>query len=254
MSNIDPNENKMLMLDHLTELRRRLIFCFIGIIVAFGFCYGFSQNIFNFLVEPLAEVTGNDKERRMIFTGLHEAFLTQVKVAFFGAVFLMFPILLVQLWRFIAPGLYKKEKRGLLPFLLAMPLLFILGAIAVYYVVVPVAWEFFISFEQSAIAGALPVELEPKVNEYLSLMMGLILAFGACFELPVFLLLATKAGLTSSDGLRNKRKYAILFAFVVAAVITPPDVISQILLAVPIIILYEISIFFSKYIESGKNV
>ena len=166
----------------------------------------------------------------------------------------MFPILLVQLWRFIAPGLYKKEKRGLLPFLLAMPLLFILGAIAVYYVVVPVAWEFFISFEQSAVAGALPVELEPKVNEYLSLMMGLILAFGACFELPVFLLLATKAGLTSSDGLRNKRKYAILFAFVVAAVITPPDVISQILLAVPIIILYEISIFFSKYIESGKNV
>ena len=253
MPSLDPNENKFSMLDHLTELRRRLIFCFIGIIIAFGFCYGFSQHIFNFLVEPLAEITSKDKERRMIFTGLHEAFLTQVKVAFFGAIFLMFPVIALQLWRFIAPGLYKKEKQGLLPFLIATPLLFILGAMVVYYVVVPIAWEFFVSFEQLATEGNLAVELEPKVNEYLSLMMGLILAFGACFELPVFLLLATKVGLTSSNGLRNKRKYAILFAFVVAAVITPPDVISQILLAVPIIILYEISIFFSKHIESERN-
>jgi len=132
-------------------------------------------------------------------------------------------------------------------------LLFVLGAMVVYYVVVPIAWEFFVSFEQLATEGNLAVELEPKVNEYLSLMMGLILAFGVCFELPVFLLLATKVGLTSSNSLRNKRKYAILFAFVVAAIITPPDVISQILLAVPIIILYEVSIFFSKHIESERN-
>ena len=187
----------------------------------------------------------------MIFTGLHEAFFTQVKVAFFGAVFLMFPLIAIQLWRFVAPGLYQTEKRAFLPFLLATPILFLLGAITVYYVVIPIAWDFFVSFEQTGGQGILPVELEPKVNEYLSLVMGLILAFGICFELPIFLLLATKIGLTTSQGLREKRKYAILFAFIIAAIVTPPDVISQILLAVPIIILYELSIFFSKHMGPG---
>ena len=161
----------------------------------------------------------------------------------------MFPIIATQIWRFVAPGLYQKEKRAFLPFLLATPVLFLLGAITVYYVVIPIAWEFFVSFEQVGGQGILPMELEPKVNEYLSLVMGLILAFGICFELPIFLLLATKIGLTNAEGLRKKRKYAILFAFILAAIVTPPDVISQILLAVPIIILYELSIFFSKHIE-----
>ena len=244
-------DTAMPLLDHLNELRRRLIFCFIGIILAFFVCYAFSQDIYNFLVEPLANIGSDARQRRMIFTGLHEAFFTQVKVAFFGAVFLMFPLIAIQLWRFVAPGLYQTEKRAFLPFLLATPILFLLGAITVYYVVIPIAWDFFVSFEQTGGQGILPMELEPKVNEYLSLVMGLILAFGICFELPIFLLLATKIGLTTSQGLREKRKYAILFAFIIAAIVTPPDVISQILLAVPIIILYELSIFFSKHMAPG---
>ena len=145
--------------------------------------------------------------------------------------------------------IYKRKKSVFLPFLLATPVLFLLGAVTVYYVVIPIAWEFFVSFEQIGGQGTLPMELEPKVNEYLSLVMGLILAFGICFELPIFLLLATKVGITNAEGLKKKRKYAILFAFVLAAIVTPPDVISQVLLAVPIIILYELSIFFARHIE-----
>ena len=249
MTSNDSKDTSMPLLDHLSELRRRLIFCFIGIILTFFLCYAFSQNIYNFLVEPLADIGSDGRQRRMIFTGLHEAFFTQVKVAFFGAVFLMFPLIATQIWRFVAPGLYKREKRAFLPFLLATPVLFLLGAITVYYVVIPVAWEFFVSFEQIGGQGPLPMELEPKVNEYLSLVMGLILAFGICFELPIFLLLATKIGLTNARGLKKKRKYAILFAFILAAIVTPPDVISQVLLAVPIIVLYELSIFFARHIE-----
>ena len=249
MTSTGSKDTTMPLLDHLGELRRRLIFCFVGVILAFFLCYAFSQNIYNFLVEPLANIGSDGRQRRMIFTGLHEAFFTQVKVAFFGAVFLMFPLIATQIWRFVAPGLYTKEKRAFLPFLLATPVLFLLGAVTVYYVVIPIAWEFFVSFEQVGGQGILPMELEPKVNEYLSLVMGLILAFGICFELPIFLLLATKIGLTNAEGLRKKRKYAILFAFILAAIVTPPDVISQVLLAVPIIILYELSIFFSKHIE-----
>jgi len=249
MTSTGSKDTSMPILDHLNELRRRLIFCFIGIILAFFLCYAFSQNIYNFLVEPLANIGSDGRQRRMIFTGLHEAFFTQVKVAFFGAFFLMFPLIATQIWRFVAPGLYKKEKRAFLPFLLATPILFLLGAVTVYYIVIPIAWEFFVSFEQLGNQDTLPMELEPKVNEYLSLVMGLILAFGICFELPIFLLLATKIGLTDAEGLRKKRKYAILFAFILAAIVTPPDVISQVLLAVPIIILYELSIFFARHLE-----
>ncbi|MEE3007433.1 MAG: twin-arginine translocase subunit TatC, partial [Pseudomonadota bacterium] len=209
MTSTGSKDTTMPLLDHLGELRRRLIFCFVGVIFAFFLCYAFSQNIYNFLVEPLANIGSDGRQRRMIFTGLHEAFFTQVKVAFFGAVFLMFPLIATQIWRFVAPGLYAKEKRAFLPFLLATPVLFLLGAVTVYYVVIPIAWEFFVSFEQIGGQGTLPMELEPKVNEYLSLVMGLILAFGICFELPIFLLLATKVGITNAEGLKKKRKYAI---------------------------------------------
>ena len=221
------NDEKMPLLDHLVELRRRLIFCFVGVILAFILCYAISEELYNFLVRPLADITANDPGRRMIFTGLHEAFITQIKVGFFGAVFITFPIIAVQVWRFVGPGLYKTEKRALLPFLIGTPVLFLLGAAVAYYVVIPLAWRFFIGFEQPAGDGVLAMQLEPKVDEYLSLVMRLILAFGICFELPVFILLATQIGLTNSQLLKKKRKYAILISFVVAAVITPPDVISQ---------------------------
>ncbi|MBT4354300.1 MAG: twin-arginine translocase subunit TatC [Rhodospirillaceae bacterium] len=249
MSDNELDNSKAPLLEHLAELRKRLLVCCVGIIIAFFGFYFVSADIYNFLVHPLALATEGQVGRRMIFTGLHEAFLTQVKVAFFASICFSFPVLSVQIWRFIAPGLYSKEKRAFLPFILATPLFFILGASFVYYMVIPLAWEFFLSFEQSAGNGILPMQLEPKVDEYLSLIMRLIIAFGICFELPVLIVLLTKVGLTNSKGLKNKRKYAVLIAFVVAAVITPPDVISQILLAVPIIVLYEISIWCSKIIE-----
>ena len=249
MSDNELDNNKAPLLEHLAELRKRLLVCCVGIIIAFFGFYFVSADIYNFLVHPLALATEGQVGRRMIFTGLHEAFLTQVKVAFFASICFSFPVLSVQIWRFIAPGLYSKEKRAFLPFILATPLFFILGASFVYYMVIPLAWDFFLSFEQFAGNGILPMQLEPKVDEYLSLIMRLIIAFGICFELPVLIVLLTKVGLTNSKSLKNKRKYAVLIAFVVAAVITPPDVISQILLAVPIIVLYEISIWCSKIIE-----
>jgi sec-independent protein translocase protein TatC len=249
MSDDDLNDDKMPLIEHLAELRKRLIYCFLGIIIAFFIFYLFAGEIYNFLVQPLADVTKGQIGRRMIFTGLHEAFFTQIKVAFFAAICVAFPIITIQVWRFVAPGLYKNEKTAFLPFVLATPVLFIAGASVVYYLVMPLAWEFFLSFEQLGGKGVLPMQLEPKVDEYLSLVMRLILAFGICFELPVFIILLTKVGLTNSASLKAKRKYAILIAFIVAAVVTPPDVISQVLLAVPVILLYEISIYCSQLIE-----
>lgn len=247
------NDHKMPLFEHLIELRRRLIYCSIGIIVAFVGCYAIADHLYNFLVSPLTEIIGDIPGKRMIFTGLHEAFFTQIKVAFFGAIFITFPIIMVQVWKFVAPGLYNNEKKMFLPFILATPMLFITGAAVVYYFVIPLAWDFFIGFEQVGSDGVLAMQLEPKVDEYLSLVMRLILAFGICFELPVFLVLATQAGIVEVQSLKRKRKYAILIAFLVAAIVTPPDVISQILLAVPIILLYELSILFSQLIEWRIN-
>tara|TARA_B100000475_G_scaffold43444_1_gene28578 strand:- start:444 stop:1214 length:771 start_codon:yes stop_codon:yes gene_type:complete len=245
----DPNNSRVPLIDHLAELRRRLIFCFAGLIIAFFAFYFIADDIYNFLVRPLVQATEGQLDRRMIFTGLHEAFLTQVRVAFFSAFSVAFPIIAIQGWRFIAPGLYKNEKKIFIFFVTATPVLFILGASFVYYIVVPIAWEFFLGFEQSAGKGVLPVQLEPKVDEYLSLIMRLILAFGICFELPILLILLTKIGITNSRGLKQKRKYAILVAFVIAAIVTPPDVISQVLLAIPIILLYEVSIICAGIME-----
>jgi len=245
----DLNNSRIPLIDHLAELRRRLIFCFVGLVISFFAFYFIADDIYNFLVRPLAQATEGQLNRRMIFTGLHEAFLTQVRVAFFSAFSVIFPIIAIQGWRFIAPGLYKTEKKIFIVFVTATPVLFILGASFVYYIVVPIAWEFFLGFEQAASEGVLPVQLEPKVDEYLSLIMRLILAFGICFELPVLLVLLAKIGITSSGGLKQKRKYAILVAFVIAAIVTPPDVISQILLAIPIILLYEVSIICAGIME-----
>ena len=247
----DIDEGRMTLIDHLTELRNRLGIALAAFVLLFLVSVApwpgttsssIAYYVFVFLQAPLAEILEAKGGGRMIFTALHEGFFTQIKVGFFTALCITFPIFSIQIWKFIAPGLYKNEKQAFLPFLIATPVLFMAGAAMVYYVVTPMAWGFFVSFEMGGSAGALPIELEPRISEYLSLMMRLIFAFGLAFELPVVLLLA-RAGLVTPQGLAEKRKIAIVVAFVVAAILTPPDVISQLLLAVPIILLYELSIF-----------
>ena len=238
----DIDKSRMPLVEHLSELRRRLLYSLAVFVVLFLACFYFADIFFNFLVEPLARIWEGQEGRRLIFTALHERFFTNIKVAFFVAAFLSFPVFAGQIWRFVAPGLFKREKKAFLPFLAATPLLFFLGGVFVYYLLLPVAWQFFSSFEQLAGENVLAITLEPKVNEYLSLVMRLIFAFGLSFELPVVLLILVKVGITTPEGLRKKRRYAIVVAFIAAAILTPPDPLSQLSLALPIILLYEISI------------
>ena len=254
MAEVELDEKAMPLLDHLIELRRRMLYSAIAILVLFFVCYYFSPEIYDFLVAPLADVLEDmGGQRRLIFTALHEAFFTYIKVAFFAALFLAFPFLAIQVWMFIAPGLYKNEKRAFAPFLIATPILFFLGGALVYYFIFPLAWKFFLSFESVGGAGALPIQLEAKVDQYLSLVMRLIFAFGLCFELPVVMTLMARVGMVSSKGMKKNRKYAIVLAFVAAAILTPPDVISQIGLALPTMVLYEISIVCVKMVERGRG-
>jgi sec-independent protein translocase protein TatC len=246
------DQHRMPLLDHLIELRTRLIYSVVGFLAAFVVCYVYSEQIFAFLVRPLADILHNETNRRLIYTNLTEAFITYIKVALFGALFVSFPLVASQIWMFVAPGLYRHEKRAFLPFLLATPVLFVLGGALVYYVVMPLAWRFFLSFETPPGAGSLPIQLEAKVNEYLSLVMTLIFAFGLCFELPVLLTLLARIGLVSSKQLTSMRRYAIVIIFTVAAILTPPDVLSQVSLALPLLALYEISILSVRWIEKRR--
>mgnify|MGYP002037036654 FL=1 len=252
---MDDEENKKSSLvEHLTELRSRLVKSIIYLFVFFIICYFFAENIYTFLVAPYAEAVKDDEiNRRMIFTALHETFITYLKVAFFAAMFVTSPIILTQVWKFIAPGLYKNEKKALLPYLIATPTLFLFGGMLVYYLIMPLAIKFFLSFETSAQLHNLPIQLEAKVNEYLSLIMRLIFAFGISFQLPVLLSLLARVGFVDSHYLKKRRKYVVVIIFAVAAILTPPDPITQIGLGIPLLILYELSILSVKLIEKKKN-
>jgi sec-independent protein translocase protein TatC len=248
--------HKMPLLDHLIELRQRMLYSVIALFVAFLICFYFAQALFDFLVQPLADLLkereGVHGARRLIFTDLTEVFFTHIKIAFFFGAFASSPIFLTQLWLFVAPGLYRNEKMALAPFLVASPVLFFMGGALVYFVLFPLAWSFFLSFETMGGGDTLPIELEAKVAEYLSLVMKLIFAFGFCFQLPILMTLMARVGLATSKGMAEKRKYAVVGVFIVAAVITPPDPISQLSLAIPIIVLYEISILMAKLVEKKK--
>ena len=250
----DEKSKQTNFVSHLIELRSRLVKSFVYLFIFFIACYIFSEHIYAFLVDPYAEAVKDDEiNRRLIFTALHETFITYLKVAFFAAMFISSPIILTQIWKFVAPGLYKNEKKALLPYLIATPVLFLLGGMLVYYLVMPLAIKFFLTFESTAQVGSLPIQLEAKVNEYLSLIMRLIFAFGLSFQLPVLLSLLARVGFIDSNYLKKRRKYVIVIIFMVAAILTPPDPITQIGLGIPLLILYELSILSVKIIEKKKK-
>ena len=244
------------LIEHLIELRKRLIWALVGFFLAFLLCFFFAKELFNLLVVPYQIGTawaGLDATSvELIYTAPQEFFFTQVKIAAFGGFFLAFPIIAIQIYKFVAPGLYREERGAFLPFLFATPLLFLLGAALVYFFFTPMVMWFFLSMQQAGGGGQATIALLPRVSEYLSLIMTLIFAFGFVFQLPVVCSLLVSAGMVSAEGLAGKRKYAIVIAFIVAAVITPPDPLSQIGLAIPTILLYEVSIITARMIEKKR--
>jgi sec-independent protein translocase protein TatC len=250
----DIDDTKRPLLEHLIELRKRLVWSAVALVTCMVAAYAVSSPIFRFLQVPLYEAfqSAGYPDARMIFTSPIEFFMTRIKLSFFVGLCVGFPIIAYQFWLFVAPGLYKREKLAALPFLVVGPLLFLIGASVVYYIFYPIALDFFLTFQERPAPGAMAIELETRVSEYYSLLLMFLLAFGAAFQMPLVITLLARIGFVSSDTLRGARKYSIVGAFVVAAVITPPDPFSQIGLAIPLILLYEISIWCARIVEKRR--
>ena len=260
MSNSDQDEidkSSAPLIEHLIELRSRLMWSIGGFFIAFLVCFFFAKQLFNILVIPFQWAVHwaglADQKVELIYTAPQEFFFTQIKLAMFGGLVVAFPLIAAQIYKFVAPGLYKNERSAFLPFLIASPILFLMGGALVYFFFTPMVMWFFLAMQQTGGDGEVQISLLPKVSEYLSLIMTLIFSFGLVFQLPVVTTLMARVGLLSSAALADKRKWAIVIAFIVAAVLTPPDPVSQIGLAVPTIILYEVSIWAARMVERKRE-
>ena len=247
------NNKKIFLSNHLIELRNRFIYFFLFFSISFLISYLFIEDIFNFVINPFIDSVDFKENKRLIYTGLAEAFFSYLKLALVSAFIISSPFFIYQIWAFIAPGLLKREKKIIFPFLFLIPLMFLLGFVFLYYFIIPIAWDFFIAFDTSGLEKSFTLELEPKINEYISLTLKLAFAFGIAFQLPTAIFLLTILGLTSPTDLQKKRRFVIVIIFLLSAIITPPDIISQIGLAIPVICLYEFSIFISKFFEKKKK-